>query len=264
MNAIAEPVMIPPGSHAPVLPAADPAVRDGILDIPGEMALYHGGRLSSVRVAWRMVGPANAPVVCALGGISASRHVCFEGPRHCDIERRGASETRHRETERSGWWSEVAGAGRPLDTHRYRVLSFDYLGGSGDTTGPRAAEAFPSISTFDQAELLLRLVDHLGIKALRAIVGGSYGGMVALAFGERCPERVGRLIVLCAAQRPARDRPPHDGERPRRGRSQARPCAGDVDLPQQRGAGCSLRRPAGAGVRSLRVPHRALSPGPRA
>lgn len=185
MNAIAEPVMIPPGIHAPVLPAADPAPRAGILEIPGEIALYHGGRLSGVRLAWRMFGPANAPVICALGGISASRYVCSgEDPR------------------RPGWWAEVAGPGRPLDSHRYRVLSFDYLGGSGETTGPRPLESFPSVSSYDQAELLLRLLDHLGIKALRAIAGGSYGGMVALAFGERHPERAGRLIVLCAADRP--------------------------------------------------------------
>jgi homoserine O-acetyltransferase len=232
MNANAEPVMIPPGIHAPVLPAADPAPREGILEIPGEMALYHGGRLSAVRLAWRMVGPANAPVVCALGGISASRYVCSsEGlsevthldrerngssearhgenrrsgisePRHRETERRGSSESRDSENQRRGWWSEVAGPGRPLDTHRYRILSFDYLGGSGETTGPRPAESFPSVSSYDQAELLLPLLDHLGIKALRAVVGGSYGGMVALAFGERHPERTGRLIVLCAADRP--------------------------------------------------------------
>ena len=48
----------------------------------------------------------------------------------------------------------------------------------------------------------MRLLNHLGIVALRAIAGGSYGGMVALAFGERYPERVGRLLVLCAADRP--------------------------------------------------------------
>ena len=52
--------------------------------------------------------------------------------------------------------------------------------------------AFPSISSYDQAEVLLRLLDHLGISSLRAIAGGSYGGMVALAFGERYPERVSR------------------------------------------------------------------------
>jgi homoserine O-acetyltransferase len=198
MNAIVEPVVIPPGIAAPVLPAADPAVREGVLEIPGEMALHHGGRLSGVRLAWRMVGPATAPVICALGGISAGRRVCFSD----EPRRAGGSETRHRESERGGWWSDVCGVDRPLDTHRFRILSFDYLGGSGESTGPRDSERFPSVSTYDQAELLLRLLNHLGIKALRAIAGGSYGGMVALAFGERYPERVGRLIVLCATDRP--------------------------------------------------------------
>jgi homoserine O-acetyltransferase len=198
MNAIAEPVTIPAGIAAPVLPAADAAVREGILEIPGEMALHHGGRLSGVRVAWRMVGPANAPVVCALGGISANRRVCLS-----DEPRRAAgSETRPREGERGGWWAEFCGPDRALDTHRLRILSFDYLGGSGETTGPGDAQSFPSVSTYDQAELLLRLLNHLGIKALRAIAGGSYGGMVALAFGERYPERAGRLVVLCASDRP--------------------------------------------------------------
>lgn len=199
MNAIAEPVLIPPGIAAPVLPAADPVVREGIFEIPGETILYHGGRLAGVRLAWRMVGPANAPVVCALGGISANRRVCMgDEPRH----HTDGSEVRHRDRELSGWWADIAGPGRPLDTHRYRVLSFDYLGGSGETTGPRDSRPFPSVSTYDQAELLLRLLNHLGVKALRAIAGGSYGGMVALAFGERYPERVGRLVVLCASDRP--------------------------------------------------------------
>jgi homoserine O-acetyltransferase len=184
-------------TSAPVLPAADPSVREGILEIPGETALHHGGRLSGVRLAWRMVGPANAPVVCALGGISASRRVCLG-----EEARQQADGSPRRERELSGWWPDVAGPGRPLDTHRYRILSFDYLGGSGETTGPRDSQPFPSISSYDQAELLLRLLNHLGLKALRAIAGGSYGGMVALAFGERYPERVGRLIVLCASDRP--------------------------------------------------------------
>lgn len=194
MNATAEPVPFPratpvvvdaglSGIDVPVLPTAEPVAREGVLEIPGEMALYHGGRLSGVRIAWRWVGPANAPVICALGGISAHRRVA-------------------RETKGSGWWSEVAGPCQALDTHRYRILSFDYLGGSGETTGPQPPHLFPSVSSYDQAELLLRLLNHLGIKSLRAIAGGSYGGMVALAFGERYPERAGRLIVLCAADRP--------------------------------------------------------------
>jgi homoserine O-acetyltransferase/O-succinyltransferase len=210
MNAIAEPVRVPPpspapvvdaicaGGHAPVLLPADPVVREGVLEIPGEMALHHGGRLRGVRLAWRLIGPATAPVVCALGGICAGRRVCRgEGD-----PARGGPDTRRSEREGGGWWSEIAGPQLALDTQRLRILSFDYLGGSGESTGPRAEESFPSVSSHDQAELLLRLINHLGIKSLRAIAGGSYGGMVALAFGERYPERVGRLIVLCASDRP--------------------------------------------------------------
>jgi homoserine O-acetyltransferase len=158
-------------------------VREGVLDVPGEVTLYHGDRLTGIRVAWRLVGPANAPVVCALGGISANRRVFVT------------------EEPKQGWWSEVVGPGQALDAECYRILSFDYLGGSAETTGPQNDIPFPNISTYDQAELLLRLINNLGIKSLRAIVGGSYGGMVALAFGERYPERVSRLIVVGAADR---------------------------------------------------------------
>jgi len=143
-------------------------------------------------------------VVCALGGISANR--CVFGTD---------------DDSKQGWWSEVVGPGRALDADRFRVLSFDYLGGSAETTGPVAkspptsselasaangattqtATSFPNISTYDQAELLVRLLNNLGLKSLRAIVGGSYGGMVALAFGERYPERVSQLVVIGAADR---------------------------------------------------------------
>ena len=50
-------------------------VREGVLAVPGELKLHFGGRLESVSIAWRLAGPANAPVVVALGGISASRRV---------------------------------------------------------------------------------------------------------------------------------------------------------------------------------------------
>jgi homoserine O-acetyltransferase len=159
------------------------SAHEGVLEMSGGMSLYHGSRLAAVRIAWRIVGPAEAPVVCALGGISANRRVCTtEEPKH-------------------SWWGQIAGAGCALDSDRFRVLSFDYLGGSGDTTGPVDGIAFPSISSYDQAAVLLALLDHLNIKSLRAIVGGSYGGMVALAFGERYPERVSQLLVIGAADR---------------------------------------------------------------
>ncbi len=161
----------------------DVVAHEGVLEMPGEMSLNHGGRLTGVHIAWRLVGPANAPVVCALGGISANRRVCTT------------------EDARQSWWGQVAGAGCALDSDRFRVLGFDYLGGSGDSTGPVEGVAFPAISGYDQAAALLALLDELNIKSLRAIAGGSYGGMVALAFGERYPERVSQLLVIGAADR---------------------------------------------------------------
>jgi homoserine O-acetyltransferase len=187
MNASVE--SLPTSARAPAAPrpplAPQAPAREGILEIPGVLNLHHGGRLTGVRIAWRLVGAAQAPVVCALGGISAHRQVCESeaGP---------------------GWWSQVVGPRAALDTETLRVLSFDYLGGSGESTGPVAgapadsATAFPSISSYDQAEVLARLLDHLELRSLAGIVGGSYGGMVALAFGERHPERVGQLIIIGA------------------------------------------------------------------
>jgi homoserine O-acetyltransferase/O-succinyltransferase len=158
-------------------------VREGILEIPGDVRLHLGGTLAHVRVAWRLAGPTNAPIVVALGGISAHRRVA------------------NAEDPRNAWWTEVVGSGLALDTDALRILSFDYLGGSAETTGPGEGESFPSVSSYDQAELLLRLQNHLGIKVFKAIVGASYGGMVALCFGERYPERVQRLVVISAADR---------------------------------------------------------------
>jgi homoserine O-acetyltransferase len=182
MNASLETLPVTP-RHSVIALARDLSVREGILEVPGDVALHHGGKLSGVRIAWRIAGPSNAPVVCALGGISANRRVCLT------------------EDSRQEWWSQIAGPDRPLDANQFRVLSFDYLGGSGDSSAPEPGTVFPSISSYDQAEALVRVLNHLGITSLRAIAGGSYGGMVALAFGERYPERVGHLLIIGAADR---------------------------------------------------------------
>ena len=159
-------------------------VSEGILDIPGGLALHHGGALDTVRVAWRLEGPSGAPVVVAMGGISAHRRIFSPS------------------SAREGWWPELAGPGLPLDAGRFRLLGFDYLGGSGETTGPGPADtAFPPVSSYDQAAILERLCEALDIARLHAIVGASYGGMVALAFAERYPGRVGRILVISAAHR---------------------------------------------------------------
>ncbi len=157
------------------------SAQEGVLELAGAFKLHFGGQLDNIHIAWRLVGDSG-PVVAALGGISAGRHVTGSAPR--------------------GWWSDIVGPGAPLDLRRHRVLGFDFLGGSGETTGPgRGQTNFPSISAYDQAVVLHHLIDHLKLDSLRAIVGASYGGMVALAFAERFPGRVDQVVVISAADR---------------------------------------------------------------
>ncbi len=158
-----------------------PASSEGILELPGRFDLHFGGCLDAVRVGWRLVGPAQAPVIVALGGISAGRYVTGTQPR--------------------GWWSDLVGPGLPLDTACWRILGMDFLGGSGSTTGPAPAQQFPSVSAYDQAHVLQQVLRHLGMPSVHAIVGASYGGMVALAFAERWAQSVGRIVVISAADR---------------------------------------------------------------
>jgi homoserine O-acetyltransferase len=160
-----------------------PCVKEGVLELSGPFDLHFGGRLNDVRIAWRLVGAPQGPLVVALGGISAGRFVTSSG-------------------SNKGWWSEIVGPGGALDTDRCLVLGFDYLGGSGDTTGPQAGQTdFPSISAYDQATVLRKLLEHLRFTSVRGIVGASYGGMVALAFAERYPELVEHILVISAADR---------------------------------------------------------------
>ncbi len=134
-------------------------------------------RLPAPIPAYEVTGPPAAPLVVTLGGISASRHVTST-----------VSETS------AGWWQDVVGAGRAIDTKEYRILGFDYIDGGSAEDGKPAA----LVSTHDQADALARVLDALGIARVHGIVGASYGGMVALAFAERYPDRVERLIVISA------------------------------------------------------------------
>ena len=154
--------------------------RDGLWRHDAPFPLHHGGALPSVVVAWRLAGNLNGPVVLVLGGISASRRV---------FSRDGGGE---------GWWNEVVGPGRALDSQRFAILGLDFVGGSGESSGP-VIDSWPAISSYDQARAIAGLLDHLRLPRLRAIVGASYGAMVALAFGQLAPSRVDRLIVISGA-----------------------------------------------------------------
>src|SRR5208283_4852351 len=123
----------------------------------------------------------HGPVVAVLGGISAHRVVT------------GA--------QGMGWWPEMVGPGLGVDTRQYRVLGIDYLGGYGLSSTPAAGSRFPPISSYDQAAVLHLILRHLGLRSLHAIVGASYGGMVALCFAERYAGEVQHIVVLSAADK---------------------------------------------------------------
>lgn len=165
--------------------AGDLPCREDIFQLPQPLPLHFGGEIAAARIAWRLTGQASQPVILILGGISAGRAVFPIA------------------TDTSGWWKNIVGPKHALDTRQFRILGIDFIGGGGASSGPKAGEQhFPSISAYDQSAAIVALLKGLGINKLFAIVGASYGGMVALAFAERYPTLVDRIVVISAADRP--------------------------------------------------------------
>ena len=103
-------------------------------------------------------------------------------------------------TAASEWWKGVVGDGAAIDPIRHAVLSANLLGGCDGTTGPslEQPDALPPITTRDQALVLARLLDDLGIEAPLLVCGGSLGGMVTLEFAASFPSRFGRAVAFAA------------------------------------------------------------------
>jgi homoserine O-acetyltransferase len=113
---------------------------------------------------------------------------------------------------RPGWWDTMIGPGKPFDTDRYFVICSNVLGGCQGTTGPGSINpvtsepygiSFPIITIGDMVAVQERLATHLGIDRLLAVAGGSMGGMQALEWAVRFPERVAGSIVLASTARPS-------------------------------------------------------------
>ena len=155
----------------------------GVVDLPQPFRLDCGRVLRDARLAWQCAGPDDAPLIIALGGISAHARACADNGK--------------------GWWEEQCGAGKVLDTRRYRVLSVDWLGGCDGSTPARGEADFPVVSTADQARALLVLLNRLGVRRVHLLVGASYGGNVAQQLAALLGERLHRLVLLSAAHRPA-------------------------------------------------------------
>jgi homoserine O-acetyltransferase len=107
-----------------------------------------------------------------------------------------------------GWWDNLIGPGKPLDTDRFFVIGLNNLGGCHGSTGPSSINpatgkpwgaAFPLVTVEDWVTTQVRLADHLGIDQLAAVVGGSLGGMQALQWTIAHPERVRHALVIASA-----------------------------------------------------------------
>ena len=128
------------------------------------------GRTALV-LAYEGAGPASTPLILVAGGISANRHVCG-----------------HAHDRAPGWWEVQAPT---LGGARW--LAIDWVGISDELDVP--------ITPADQARALLALLDFLGIGAVSAFVGASYGGMVGMHFAHFAPQRCGALLAINAAHR---------------------------------------------------------------
>lgn len=138
-------------------------------------------RYDAALPAFEIIGPEFAPVVAVLGGISASRHVASSD-----------------DDPSPGWWDDIVGPDRAIDTNAFRVLGVDFLDGGRRDDG----EPERTVTTADQADAIVRVLDALEIERLYAFVGASYGGMVALAFAERYPRRIERVVAISAPHEP--------------------------------------------------------------
>ena len=110
--------------------------------------------------------------------------------------------------ENIGWWDNMIGPGKPINTNKFFVIGLNNLGGCHGSTGPSSIDPetgqpyganFPVITVEDWVESQARLADLLGIRQFAAVVGGSLGGMQALQWSLTFPERVRHVLAIAAA-----------------------------------------------------------------
>ncbi len=159
------------------------------------MALDCGVHLPSLAVAYRTYGTLNAARTNAV-------LVC-----HALTGDQYVAET-HPITGKEGWWGAVVGPGRPLDTNRFFVICANVLGGCMGSTGPRSPRDasggawgidFPPVTIRDMVRAQKRLIEHLGIDRLFAVIGGSMGGMQVLQWAADYPEAVFAALPIASA-----------------------------------------------------------------
>ena len=166
------------------------------------LLLRAGGSLDRFTLAYETYGQMNedaSNVVLLFHAMTGSQHAAGILREIPGIGARWTAENH------VGWWDRFIGPGKAIDTRRYCVLCTNYLGGCYGSTGPTSinpatgkpwGSAFPAIRMSDIVESQIRLLDHLGISRLRAVVGASLGGFLSLLLAARHPGRVERVIPI--------------------------------------------------------------------
>jgi len=154
-----------------------------------------GVHLPSLTVAYRTYGALNANrsnAVLICHALTGDQYVA----------------ERHPVTGKDAWWDHLVGPGRPVDTDQYFVICTNVLGGCMGSTGPMDPRApgeapwgtdFPPITIRDMVRAQKRLVDHIGIDRLFAVIGGSMGGMQVLEWAATLPDMVFAALPIATA-----------------------------------------------------------------
>ena len=165
---------------------------------PREMDLECGRRLGPLTLAYETYGQLNKDrtnAVLVLHALTGDAHAA------------GYAVDRN---DTPGWWEVMIGPGKGIDTNRYFVICSNVLGGCMGSTGPGAtnphsgrpyALSFPMVTIGDMVRAQKKLIDHLGIPKLLAVIGGSMGGMQVLEWAVRYPERVVSAVPIATTTR---------------------------------------------------------------
>ena len=160
------------------------------------LALSSGAVLPAYDLVYETYGTLNAArsnAILICHALSGNHHVAG---------RYGA------EDKNPGWWDNMIGPGKPIDTKRFFVVGLNNLGGCHGSTGPSSinpetgkpyGSEFPLVLVADWVQTQARLADLLGIQQWAAVIGGSLGGMQALRWSISFPERVRHCLVIASA-----------------------------------------------------------------
>jgi homoserine O-acetyltransferase len=159
------------------------------------LKLRGGATLPEFEIAYETYGELNAArsnAVLVCHALNASHHVAG---------------TYADDPDNVGWWDNMVGPGKPLDTNRFFVIGSNYIGSCFGSTGPTSPNPatgkpwgadFPVVTVEDWVAAQARLADHLGIERFAAVMGGSIGAMQALQWTLSFPQRVCHAIVIAA------------------------------------------------------------------